>query len=131
MMRKLKSPFSVLVFGFLVIALALSAAGRTVLAAPLAQTATAIRVNQVGYLPNLNKLATVVSTSTSPLTWQLKNSSGTVVASGSTSVYGTDAASGDAVHIADFSSFTTPGTGYTIVVGSVASFPFDISATVY
>ena len=131
MMRKLKSPFSLLVFGFLVIALALSAAGRSALAAPLAQTATAIRVNQVGYLPNLNKIATIVSTSTSPLTWQLKNSSGTVVASGSTTVYGTDAASGDSVHLADFSSFTTQGTGYTIVVGSVASFPFDISSTVY
>jgi len=130
MLRKLKSPLGLLAVCFLLVAL-LGVALRPALAAPLAQTATAIRVNQVGYLPNLNKLATVVSTSTSPLTWQLKNSGGTVVATGSTTVFGNDAASGEYVHIADFSSYTTQGTGYTIVVGSTASYPFDISSTVY
>ena len=133
MLRKLKSPLNLLVFGFLLLALTVGAfmQGRSALAAPLAQTATSIRVNQVGYLPNLPKLATVVSTSTTALTWQLKNSGGTVVATGSTSVFGNDAASGDSVHIADFSSYTTSGTNYTLVVGSVVSNPFDISATVY
>jgi endoglucanase len=130
MLRKLKSPLSLLAVCSLVIMILVGSLTPS-LAAPLAQTATAIRVNQVGYLPNLPKLATVVSTSTSPLTWQLKNSGGTVVATGSTSIFGNDAASGDQVHIADFSTFTTQGTGYTLVVGSVASFPFDISATVY
>ena len=130
MLRKLKSPLTFLSICCLLVVVLVGSLTPS-LAAPLAQTATAIRVNQVGYLPNLPKLATVVSTSTSPLTWQLKNSGGTVVASGSTTVFGNDAASGDQVHIADFSSYTTQGTGYTIVVGSVASYPFDISATAY
>jgi endoglucanase len=132
MLRKLKSPLGLFVFCLLLAALVLgSLQKQPALAAPLAQTATAIRVNQVGYLPNLNKLATIVSTSTSALTWQLKNSGGTVVASGSTTVFGNDAASGEQVHIADFSSYTTQGTGYTIVVGSTVSNPFDISPTIY
>jgi endoglucanase len=130
MLRKLKSPLSLFSLCFLLIAI-LALNPLLALAAPSAQTATAIRVNQVGYLPNLNKLATVVSTSTSPLTWQLKNSGGTVVASGSTTVFGNDAASGEQVHIADFSSFTTQGTGYTLVVGSTVSNPFDIGPAIY
>lgn len=130
MLRKLKSPLSILSICFLLAAVLVGSLTPT-LAAPLMQTATAIRVNQVGYLPNLSKLATVVSTSSTPLTWQLKNSGGTVVATGSTSVFGNDAASGDQVHIADFSSYTTAGTGYTVVIGSTASYPFDISATAF
>jgi endoglucanase len=129
MLRKLKSPLSLLV-AVLLLAMLLAAPLAT-MAAPAAQTATAIRVNQVGYLPNLNKLATIVSTSTSPLTWQLKNSGGTVVATGSTTVFGNDAASAEQVHIADFSSYTTQGTGYTLVVGSTVSNPFDIGPSIY
>lgn len=90
-----------------------------------------VRVNQTGYLPNLPKRATVVNASASPLTWQLKNSGGTVVASGTTTVFGLDSSSNDFVHQANFSSYTTPGTGYTLVVGADVSHPFDISATVY
>jgi endoglucanase len=111
---------------------ALTRGSAKTLAAPLSQAGQpTVRVNQVGYLPNLPKLATVVNSSTSPLTWQLKNSGGTVVASGSTTVFGNDAASGEQVHLADFSAFTTPGTGYTLVVGSAVSHPFDIGAAVY
>ncbi|WP_316376715.1 glycoside hydrolase family 9 protein, partial [Enterobacter hormaechei] len=64
-------------------------------------------------------------------TWTLRNSGGTVVATGSTSVLGLDAASGDRAHIIDFSSYNTTGTGYTIAVGSDVSYPFDISADPY
>jgi len=38
-----------------------------------------VRVNQVGYLPFAKKYATVVSSSTSPLKWQLLNSANQVV----------------------------------------------------
>jgi endoglucanase len=101
-------------------------------AAPLPQTGTPlVRVNQVGYLPNLAKLASVVNPSTTPLTWQLKNSAGSTVASGTTTVFGNDAASRDQIHLVDFSAFTTPGTGYTLQVGTAVSYPFDISTTVY
>ncbi|HEU4326836.1 MAG TPA: glycoside hydrolase family 9 protein, partial [Roseiflexaceae bacterium] len=91
----------------------------------------AVRLNQTGYLPGATKRATIVSTSTSPLAWQLKNSGGTVVASGSTTVFGSDAASGDRVHLADFSAVTAPGTGYVLQVGSETSYPFDISTGIY
>ena len=106
-------------------------AARTTQAAPLAQTVRTVHVNQIGYLPNLNKIASAVNSSTTPVAWQLKNSGGTVVASGNTTVYGNDAASRDNVHIIDFSSFTTAGTGYTLTVGTAVSNPFDISTSVY
>jgi endoglucanase len=101
--------------------------------APTSTPAPAITVyvNQVGYLPNAPKRATVVNDSASPLTWELLDSNGDVVLSVSTGVYGDDAASGDHVHIADFSACTTPGSGYTLRVGDEVSFPFDIGADVY
>ena len=45
---------------------------------------TPVRVNQVGYLPDGPKDATVVTDATDALPWQLKNAAGTVVASGTT-----------------------------------------------
>jgi endoglucanase len=90
-----------------------------------------VRVNQVGYLPSAKKRATVVSSSTSALDWSLKKG-GTEVASGKTSPKsGVDKASGDNVHIIDFSDVKTQGEGYTLSVGSDASHPFTIADTVY
>ncbi len=98
----------------------------------------AIRVNQNGYFPELEKKATLVSNSTSPVAWKLLNSAGTVVANGQTTVKGSDHASGDNVHIIDFSSYKTEGKGYKLVVDSgsasatpAESFPFDISKSLY
>jgi endoglucanase len=88
----------------------------------------AVQVDQVGYVPGLPKRATLVSTATAPQTWTLKNSAGTSVATGQTTPKGADATSGDPVHLIDFSSFDTPGTGYVLSVGAESSFPFDISA---
>jgi endoglucanase len=90
-----------------------------------------VLVNQTGYLPRLPKLATVKSPSKNPEPWELLDSAGKVVASGTTAPQGPDAASGDPVHIADFSAFTTPGTGYTLKVGKDLSHPFDIEPGVY
>ncbi|NUT93213.1 MAG: endoglucanase [Saccharothrix sp.] len=87
-----------------------------------------INADQVAYVPGLPKHATLTSTATSPQTWTLKNSAGTAVATGQTTVKGVDAASGDSTHIIDFSSYDTTGTGYTLSVGTDTSFPFDISA---
>ncbi|MFJ5224413.1 glycoside hydrolase family 9 protein [Streptomyces sp. NPDC088400] len=87
---------------------------------------SAIRTNQLGYLPDGPKRATLVSPSTSPLNWQLRNASGTVVASGSTTVRGTDAASRDTTQLADFSSYTGTGSGYTLAADGRTSHPFDI-----
>ncbi|MEO6086148.1 MAG: glycoside hydrolase family 9 protein, partial [Umezawaea sp.] len=90
-----------------------------------------IQVNQVGYLPGTAKHATLASDSATPLAWTLRDSAGASVATGQTTPKGVDAASGDPVHLIDFSSFTTAGTGYTLAVGDDKSFPFDISADTY
>ncbi len=97
---------------------------------PGLEPAAPIRLNQVGYVPGLPKEATVATTSTTPLTWTVRDSAGRAVATGQTVPRGADAASGENVHVADFSAVDTPGTGYTLAVGSDVSHPFDISATV-
>jgi endoglucanase len=90
-----------------------------------------VLVNQTGYLPTLPKIAAVKSASKTGEPWELLNSAGKAVASGTTTPNGTDAASGDAVHIVDFSTFTTPGKGYTLKVGKDVSHPFDIEPDIY
>ncbi len=90
-----------------------------------------IRLNQVGYAPDFVKHATIVTGSVTPLPWQLKDSSGKVVMSGKTVVFGHDEASGDYVHIADFTSCKIQGAGYTLHSGSSVSHPFDIDRAVF
>ncbi|MEK8106765.1 cellulase N-terminal Ig-like domain-containing protein [Micromonospora sp. M12] len=94
-------------------------------------TGPRVRVNQVGYLPGGPKNATVVTESTTPLPWQLRSSAGTVVASGTTTARGVDAASGQNVQTVDFSSYRTLGTGLTLTVDGETSHPFDISGALY
>jgi endoglucanase len=102
---------------------------------PRAEAAAApvpnVLVNQVGYPPGLAKIAVVKSDATTPLKWELLDKGGKVVASGETTVHGPDAASGDRVHAADFSAFSTAGSGYRVRVGADVSHPFDIGASVY
>ncbi|MES1205140.1 MAG: glycoside hydrolase family 9 protein [Pseudomonadota bacterium] len=90
-----------------------------------------VLVNQTGYLPRLAKVATVKSAT--PAKWELLNAAHAVVASGMTAAAGagTDAASGEQVSVADFSSFTKEGSGYTLKVGADTSHPFDIASDLY
>jgi endoglucanase len=90
-----------------------------------------IRVNQEGYYPQLEKIATLLSDATSPATWKLVDSSDKTVATGKSTVKGDDHASGDHVHIIDFSSYKTEGKNYTLVSGSMESMPFDIGKSIY
>jgi endoglucanase len=92
-----------------------------------------VLVNQLGYLPERPKLAMVKSASPAPLPWQLRGATGAVVASGQTKVLGpgADLASGDHLHLIDFSAARTPGRGYTLVVGADASHPFAIAEDLY
>ncbi|MFF1294772.1 MULTISPECIES: glycoside hydrolase family 9 protein [unclassified Streptomyces] len=102
------------------------------LTAPTAAAATsAVRVNQVGYLPDGPKRATVVTTSTQSLPWQLRNASGTVVSSGSTTPRGADTPSGQSVQVADFSAYQATGSGYVLTADGSNSDPFDIRANLY
>ncbi|GIH06462.1 hypothetical protein Rhe02_45290 [Rhizocola hellebori] len=89
-----------------------------------------VRVNQIGYLAGADKIATIVTTTTTPRAWQVRQASGGAsVASGTTTVFGNDRASGDHVHRADFSAFTTPGSYLLWVDGVGQSVPFTISTT--
>lgn len=90
-----------------------------------------VLVNQVGYLPGAAKVATVKSSSKEPLDWRLLDGTGKPVAEGKTTPFGRDAASGEDVHLVDFSSFKTAGQGYTLEVGAEKSFPFDVATDVY
>jgi endoglucanase len=100
-------------------------------AGALAAPPPGVLVNQLGYLPKAAKGATVKSTSTEPLAWQLLNAAGEVVAEGQTTRFGKDAASGDDVHLLDFSAFRGSGEGFRLRVGAEHSYPFDIGSGVY
>jgi endoglucanase len=90
-----------------------------------------IAVNQVGYLPNVQKIATLKSQSTTPEKWELVDPGGKTIATGETKVVGMDQPSGDHVHLIDFSTVTTPGKGYTLKAGTASSYPFDIDKDIY
>lgn len=90
-----------------------------------------VLVNQLGYLPNAAKVATVKSTATAAQDWELLDGAGKSVAQGKTTPFGKDAASGDDVQVVDFSSFKTAGQGYRLKVGAEQSFPFDIGTELY
>ncbi|MEV8528710.1 glycoside hydrolase family 9 protein [Streptomyces sp. NPDC052000] len=92
---------------------------------------TAVRVNQVGYLPDGPKRATVVTTAAQPLTWQLRDTSGAAVASGTAVPRGADTPSGQSVQVADFSAYRGSGSGYVLAVDGSVSTPFDIRANLY
>ncbi|WP_433935229.1 glycoside hydrolase family 9 protein [Sorangium cellulosum] len=96
-----------------------------------AAAAPKIAVNQVGYLPGAIKIASVSNAATAPLAWELLDASGKAVSRGQTRVFGKDGASGDHVHLVDFTAFNAPGQGYVLKVGDEKSFPFDIGAGIY
>ncbi len=89
-----------------------------------------IKVNQHGYLPRGPKRATVVTSATSGLSWQLRPVGGAVAMSGTTRPGGFDGSAGAPVHTLDFSGVTTPGTYYLVVNGE-SSNTFAISASIY
>ncbi|WP_432980777.1 glycoside hydrolase family 9 protein [Dactylosporangium sp. CA-233914] len=92
-------------------------------------TGPRVRVNQVGYLADGPKRATVVTEATTALPWQLRNAAGTVVAGGSTTPRGVDATSGQNVQAVDFSGYRTQGKGFTLTADGETSVPFDIGAS--
>ncbi|WP_406497349.1 glycoside hydrolase family 9 protein [Streptomyces sp. NBC_01604] len=94
-------------------------------------TGPRVRVNQVAYLPAGPKNATLVTSATTKLPWELKNSTGAVVARGWTVPRGTDASSGQNVHSIDFGAYKKQGTGFTLVVDGETGRPFDIGTGAY
>ncbi|WP_242511367.1 glycoside hydrolase family 9 protein [Pengzhenrongella frigida] len=90
-----------------------------------------VRVNQVGYLPQGPKGATLVTEATGPTRWRLTDGTGTVLTSGETTPHGLDPSSGLSVQTIDFGSYSAPGAGLTIVADGEASYPFDIATSAY
>lgn len=90
------------------------------------------RINYAGYLPLQEKIAVYLSDKPEPQVWQLLDSSGEMVLSGSTADRRVnDHASGDTFFLIDFSNFTSEGTGYFLQVGDDKSKTFDIANDVY
>jgi endoglucanase len=96
-----------------------------------AEPISAVRLNQLGFLPAAAKRAVLPKPATKPQNWRLVDARGKTRANGRTEVFGTDAASGSHVHRIDFSRFREPGTGYRLVLGEVSSRAFSISPNVY
>jgi endoglucanase len=94
-------------------------------------TGPRVRVNQVGYLPDGPKRATLVTDATEPVAWAVEGPDGAVVASGESTPEGLDESAGLDVHTIDFSDVTATGTGFTLAADGEVSYPFDISADLY
>ncbi len=90
-----------------------------------------IFTNQLGYFPLSIKKATLLSSSTQPVDYEIFNSENISVYIGKSIPMGFDKDSGDEVHIIDFSSFNIEGTGYYIKANSAQSLQFDIKKDLY
>lgn len=94
-------------------------------------TGPRVRVNQVGYLPDGPKRATLVSDATDPVPWELRDASGAVVAEGESTPAGLDPSAGLNVHTIDFSDVEATGSGLTLTADGETSYPFAIDAGIY
>ncbi|MBN2004905.1 MAG: glycoside hydrolase family 9 protein [Anaerolineae bacterium] len=93
---------------------------------------SAIRVNQHGYFVYGPKKASVLSSSTTSLVWQL-GQGGILQATGTTTIFGYDAASGDYLHTIDFSDFHGSGENFYLGVLGITgeSYRFSIADNLY
>jgi endoglucanase len=102
------------------------------LPAPFEQeTATRVRVNQLGYLPSGPKRASLVTERTEPLPWQLLDASQEEVAAGTTTPRGEDRTADENVQVISFDDVTATGTGFTLVADGETSHPFAIATDLY
>jgi len=90
-----------------------------------------ITVNQVGYVPDGPKRATLITQAQTALAWRLLDAEGKEVASGMTRPAGVDPTARLNVHVIDFSGFTQAGEGYRIEADGEVSFPFAIGRGFY
>ncbi|MEU6860982.1 glycoside hydrolase family 9 protein [Glycomyces sp. NPDC046736] len=94
-------------------------------------TGPRVRVNQVSYLPDGPKRATLVTDAEDAVPWQLHDAAGTVVAEGDSTPYGDEPTSGESVHVIDFSSVSAAGEGFTLTADGETSYPFAIGTDAY
>ena len=89
-----------------------------------------IRLNAFGFLPDGPKRAIVPNPSPTPLAWQLLDQSRARSAEGQTEVIGDDVASGQHLHLVDFSEVAQVGV-YQLRVGEARSRQFRIMPGIY
>lgn len=90
-----------------------------------------IRFNQLGFELDGPKRAIVASDAKAPLEWRLVDANGKTVSSGSTTVFGTNAGSGEHVHHIDFSGTRRAGDGFRLLVGDDTSRAFSIAENIF
>jgi beta-xylosidase len=95
------------------------------------EPASPIRLNQVGFLPDGPKRALLPEPSAAALHWALIDGSGAVRTQGETIVIGDDPASGEHLHLIDFSAFRQAGDTLRLAVGPARSRAFRIGADVF
>jgi endoglucanase len=91
----------------------------------------AIRVNQLGYMADGPKRATLVSSSPEPIEITLKNAVGQPLWRGLSQPLGHDPSAGLDVHGIDFSEVGEEGSDLVLAAGADASFPFAIAGDLY
>ncbi|GLY06366.1 glycoside hydrolase family 9 protein [Actinoplanes sp. NBRC 101535] len=94
-------------------------------------TGPRVRVNQLAYLNNGPKAATLVTDKTTKTAWSLADKSGRVVKNGQSTPRGIDPSSGQNVHTIDFTGFRQRGEGFTLTADGETSHPFDIGGDAY
>jgi endoglucanase len=96
-----------------------------------AQGEAKVLVNQVGYFPDLAKVAVVRAEAQQPLEWKLLAGCDREVAFGKTQPAGRDVPAGEHVHVIDFSPWKGTGEGFVLAVGADRSRPFAIGTGIY
>jgi endoglucanase len=94
-------------------------------------SAPQVRVNQVGYFVRGPKTATLRSEAPEPVPFELRGAGGELLFSGQSVPLGLDRASGDRVHLLDFSPYAKPATRVELKAAEATSFPFDVRDDLY
>lgn len=92
-----------------------------------------VRVNQVGYLPNRPKHATLVSDAKDPVHFTVRDQSGIAAYTGLSEPWSVrpEPTSGLMVHVLDFSDLTIAGAGFRIEATGQRSHLFEITSSLY
>jgi endoglucanase len=93
----------------------------------------AVRINQLGYLPQGPKRATWVTDVPVPAEFSVVAADGSVALRGRTEPWRDrpEPTSGQSVHVVDFTELRAGGTGYQVLVGNQRSHRFRIAADLY
>ena len=94
-------------------------------------SAPLIRINQMGYLENGPKRATLISDAAEPVLVRLLSDTGTALWHGLSTPMGLDSSSWLFVHRIDFSAANVEGQGLVLEAGAARSDPFAISFNAY